>query len=251
MATSDAFVSTFVSSTMSIDLARAGAGSRRLAGLATDLLLIAVRMRDAEDLGDPEALRKLIAHYLTLFENNCRLAAVADEAVDNASYALVALLDETVLSVPGACRDYWVSQPLQLELFGEAVAGEEFYRRLERLAGDPQPNRDVIEVYFLALALGFEGKYRLGGAEQRAALIAEVGEKLRRTRARGSEQLSPHARRFETGTARPGGVAAALLRYGVAIVSVVAVAVTWAVVASMNASQASAVARTVQSLFGK
>jgi type VI protein secretion system component VasF len=106
-------------------------------------------------------------------------------------------------------------------------------------------------VYFLALALGFQGKHRLGGAQQLTALIAQVGEKLRQARPRGSEQLSPHGRRFDTGPAKLGGAVAMLLRYGVAIMSVVAVAAAWVAVVSMKSSQTSAVARTVQALFGK
>jgi len=252
METKGAFVDTVVSSTMAIDLARSGAGSgRRLTELATDLLLIAIRMRDAEDLGDPGALRKLIVHYFRLFGDNGRMAGMTAEEINDARYAIVALMDETVLSLPGACRDYWLASPLQLEMFGEAVAGEEFYRRLERLAGDPAKNHDVLEVYFLALTLGFERKYRLSGLAKRATLVTEIGEKLRPKRAGASDHLSPHGRRFEPSPSRPGGLVAALLRYGVAIACAAAVAVAWVMTASMNASQASEVARAVQALFGK
>ena len=74
---------------------------------------------EAEDLGDPAALRKLINYYLELFQKNCATMKLTQASIDDAKYALVALMDETVLSVPGACRDYWISRPLQLDYFGE------------------------------------------------------------------------------------------------------------------------------------
>jgi type IV/VI secretion system ImpK/VasF family protein len=79
---------------------------------------------------------------------------------DSACFAVVAWLDECVLrcahdSNPALC-DQWRRAPLQAQLFNTANAGEEFFERLGRL-GPAQ--KDVRELYFLALALGFRGRY--------------------------------------------------------------------------------------------
>ncbi|MBD3242534.1 MAG: hypothetical protein GF331_18235 [Chitinivibrionales bacterium] len=189
----DTFVNTLVSHTMTIDMAR-GPQSSRMAHLCTDLFQIVLRMRDAEDLGAPAALRKLILHYLALFERNCRAARIEPECIDDARYAVVALVDETVLSVPGASRDYWLTRPLQLELFGEALAGEEFYNRCQRLLKTGAAAWQVLEVYYLCLSLGFEGKYRLAGAGERDELIAAIGRVLIDKRKIASDRLSPRGR---------------------------------------------------------
>ncbi len=222
---SDSFVNTVASNTMTIDVAR-GPQSTRAAHLCTDLFQIVLRMRDAEDLGAPAALRKLILHYLSLFERNCRAARIDEDGIEDARYAVVALVDETVLSVPGASRDYWLTRPLQLELFGEALAGEEFYARCQRLLSTGAAAWEVLEVYYLCLSLGFEGKYRLSGGDEREQLIAAIGRMLVDKRKVTSERLSPRGRCAalpKFGKERPGW----LLRFLPSIGSAAVVAAIW------------------------
>ncbi len=187
------FVQTMAGQTLNLDVSKSMGGAHRdVAGLCTDLFLIVIKMRDAEDLGDPGALRKLIRHYIELFRKNCTAISVDDQAVGDAMYALVALVDETVLSTPGACRDYWLSRPLQLDYFGHNIAGEEFYRRLDRILVEFEKNRDVAEVYYLCLSLGFEGKYKMGDKTERTRRVEQLGEQLQSRRGRLPASLSPH-----------------------------------------------------------
>ena len=189
---SSSFVESVSSQTVNLDLTRALAPGRELSDLCTDLFLIVIRMREAEDLGDPASLRKLISFYLGLFEKNCTAINVKPATTAEAKYALVALLDETVLSIPGACRDYWISRPLQLDLFGDNMAGAEFFRRLDHDCSAAETKRELLEVYYLCLSLGFEGRYKLADQSERSALIQTLGQTLRRVKPRTSAALSPH-----------------------------------------------------------
>jgi type VI secretion system protein ImpK len=193
------FADTLSGHTLNIDISKAIGGARDMPGLATDLFLIVIRMREAEDLGDPSALRKLIMYYIDLFKRNCNTAGIADEAVADALYAIVALIDETVLSVGGACRDYWFGRPLQLDYFGDNIAGQEFFNRLNKFLAQAEKKKDVLEVYYLCLSLGFEGKYKIADPQERSALVDEAGRKLRRAKIRISTALSPHGNRSDTG----------------------------------------------------
>jgi type VI secretion system protein ImpK len=195
------FVDTIAGQTMNLDVTKTFGGAKELTGLCTDLFLIVIRMREAEDLGDPAALRKLIGYFLSLFEKNCKAINIKDESIQDAKYALVALMDETVLSVPGACRDYWFSRPLQLDLFGDNIAGEEFYNKLQKLLLQTENKKDVLEVYYICLSLGFEGKYKISNPEERITILDDLGRKLRRTRIRSSSDLSPHGGRIDNGVA--------------------------------------------------
>ncbi|NLD98975.1 MAG: DotU family type IV/VI secretion system protein [Fibrobacter sp.] len=199
------FVDTIASQTMNLDVTKTIGGAKDLQGLCTDLFLIVIRMREAEDLGDPAALRKLIGYFLNLFEKNCKAIGISNDSIQEAKYALVALMDETVLSVPGVCRDYWFSRPLQLDLFGDNIAGEEFYNKLQKLSLEPEKKKDVLEIYYLCLSLGFEGKYRIYNAEERLGIIDDLGRKIRRTRIRSSNSLSPHGGRNDIQIEKKGG----------------------------------------------
>ncbi|MBN1309509.1 MAG: type IVB secretion system protein IcmH/DotU [Chitinispirillaceae bacterium] len=217
------FVDTITSQTMNLDLTKTLGGAKDLQGLCTDLFLIVIRMREAEDLGDPASLRKLIGYYLDLFEKNCKAISIPAESMLEAKYALVALIDETVLSVPGICRDYWFTRPLQLDLFGDNIAGEEFYNKLHKMLLETEKKKDVLEIYYICLSLGFEGRYKLFNAEERVTIMDELGRKIRRTRIRASSGLSPHGgrtdsiiRRKSSGFLFPIWLSAVLIAGGIA-----------------------------------
>jgi type VI secretion system protein ImpK len=242
---SSSFVQTMVSQTMSLDLSKTIGGSRDLTGLCTDIFLIVIRMREAEDLGDPASLRKLILFYLGLFEKNCKAINVEPETIADAKYAMVGLIDETVLSIPGVCRDFWIGNPLQLDLFGDNIAGEEFYNKLNRMLVAPEKKKDILEVYYLCLSLGFEGKYKIFNQEERSALIDNLGRVLRRTRVRVSGGLSPHGRRAESGSRRARGGVPFPLWLPAAACAGICVAV-WAILFFVNASEFHAILNTLK-----
>ena len=90
--------------------------------------------------------------------------------------------------------------------FGDNIAGEEFYNRLQKLQANAEKKKDTLEVYYLCLSLGFEGKYKVLNPEERSGLLEESGRKLRRAKIRISSALSPHGNRTDSGTSfrKPG-----------------------------------------------
>jgi type VI secretion system protein ImpK len=247
---SSTFTQTLASQTMNLDLSKTMGGSRDISALCTDLFLIIIRMREAEDLGDPASLRKLIGYFLDLFEKNCATIGMAQDSIGEAKYAIVALMDETVLTVPGACRDYWVSRPMQLDYFGDNIAGQEFYEKLQKLLLQPENKKDVLEVYYLCLALGFEGKYRISNPEERLAIMDDLGRKLRRTRIRVSADLSPHGKRTETSAAKRS-TAFLFPLWLTGAICACAVAGAWIVMFFINSSALSGLLSSIQSFSAK
>jgi len=242
------FAETITSQTMNLDLSKTMGGPRNASGLCTDLFLIVIRMREAEDLGDPGALRKLITYYLDLFEKNCKAIDLPADSIENARYALIALIDETVLSVPGGCRDFWLDHPLQLDYFGHTTGGEEFFNRLDKMIAQFDKKKDVLEVFYLCLSLGFEGKYKISNPQQRLDIIDDLGQRLRKLRIRVSSGISPHSY-FEpdngvSRAGRPGHRPVPLWLAGAVCAS--ALAVCWAVFQALVSSQASRLIESIQ-----
>lgn len=79
-------------------------------------------------------------------------------------FAVVSLLDESVLKLRNPAFADWAQQPLAQELFGHNRAGEVFFQNLGRLLTRPdsQETADCLEVYCLCMLLGFKGQYALG-----------------------------------------------------------------------------------------
>lgn len=121
------------------------------------------------------ALRSHVLSLLDAFVRDPRLQELPPGEVDEARFALVAWVDEIVLRSSWSGRDAWEREPLQLQLFATNKAGDEFYDHLERLLPDQLAAR---EIYFLCLAMGFEGAY-VGREADRHALMARQYEMLR------------------------------------------------------------------------
>jgi len=81
-----------------------------------------------------------------------------------AFFAVVALLDESVLKMQNPAFADWAQRPLQEEMFGHNRAGEVFFDHLRNLLSrqDSAETADCLEVYCLCMLLGFKGKYALG-----------------------------------------------------------------------------------------
>lgn len=71
-------------------------------------------------------------------------------------FAVCALIDEAILNSSWNEKDQWQRELLQRVYYNTADAGEEFFKRLNSI-GIHQ--REVREVYYLCLAMGFMGQY--------------------------------------------------------------------------------------------
>lgn len=145
--------------------------------------------------GNPPATQvefnKRVDGFLATFEKNARNFGKTPEAIHDAKYAFCALMDEIVLSSDFAIRDDWERAPLQLRLFGEHLAGEGFFDKLETLRLNPDKNVETLEVFHTCLILGFQGRYLLEGTEKLNYLIARVGQEIAHARG-GIPEFAPH-----------------------------------------------------------
>jgi type VI secretion system protein ImpK len=177
----NSFEKTICNRTLNINLSKVMDPTVTLSTLCTDIFLIIISMREEEDLGTPESLRKLLKHYISMFMKNCAERGFDSREAEAVKFALVALIDETVMSIPGACRDHWSSCSLQFEYYNEQIAGDKFYDDLHKLIANAHSNYEALETYYYCLALGFQGKY-LDKTEEREKVIRELATILISTR---------------------------------------------------------------------
>lgn len=101
-------------------------------------------------------------HIMGLFEGFKEIlmeVRAEDEIIDAVTYALAAFVDEAVMMSNWSHRDKWMAEPLQLSLFGEHMAGEDFFNKLEKFNEQPNKYIELLEIYFLCLEFGFRGRY--------------------------------------------------------------------------------------------
>lgn len=127
---------------------------------------------------DDADLAARINRYLAEFDRKTKALAVSAEDVFAAKFAFCATADEVILRSQFSIRDTWARRPLQLSLFGEQLAGETFFTRLEELRAKGSRHVQALEVYHMCLLLGFQGKYMIEGLEKLKYLTARLGDEI-------------------------------------------------------------------------
>lgn len=159
--------------------------AENLAYIYQQILTVIVRVRqNRQAVADAGAFRANIQAGLRSAEKDAVKKAYPPEDIRNATLAIVAFLDESILNSNNPVFSSWQSMPLQEEMFGHHVAGETFFDNLEKLMSRPDSNdvADVLEVYSLCLLMGYKGRYGLSGPEATRPLIDSTLEKIRRIR---------------------------------------------------------------------
>jgi len=156
-----------------------------LALLFQEALTVVERLRaNRQRVADPETFRAQVRNALKSAEQEALRRGYAAEDVRVATFAVVAFLDESILNSQNPIFADWPRKPLQEELFGVHVAGEIFFRNVERLLSrqDSQPLADLLELYQLCLLLGFRGRYSFTGTAEVRSISSQIEEKIRRIR---------------------------------------------------------------------
>jgi len=167
--------------------------ARTLADLMYDGFYMLFLLRSRHAPPDAAGFVTRIRSFLDEFERDARKMGAATEDIFDAKYAFCATVDEKVLRSQLPIRALWERRPLQLAYFGDQLAGEHFFEKLESLRSRGSLRVQVMEVFYLCLLLGFEGRYALEGSEKLGYLTARVGDELAHHKGRRAS-FAPHWR---------------------------------------------------------
>ncbi|MDN5871911.1 MAG: type IVB secretion system protein IcmH/DotU [Nitrococcus sp.] len=177
----------------------AGQGLNPLVKAAAPLLVLTTGLRRNREHGNVAGLHERIVREVKAFERQALESNVGAEAVMAARYVLCTFIDEAVMNTPWGGRSLWTSRPLLLTFHDDTVGGEKFFQMVERVLADREPRRELIELLYICLALGFEGKFRISDSGCKA--LAEIRERLyariRTWREETNRELSPSWRGIE------------------------------------------------------
>ena len=151
-------------------------GINPLAAAATPLLLLAGRLREQINNARVDSLYSQSVQEVRSFEERARKAAVPEEDVLAARYTLCTVVDEAVLNTPWGVQSGWAARSLLITFHRETFGGEKVFQIVDRVLNEPRRYLALLELLYLCISLGFEGRYRV--AERGATRLAEVREQL-------------------------------------------------------------------------
>ncbi|WP_043319681.1 type IVB secretion system protein IcmH/DotU [Microbulbifer sp. HZ11] len=150
-----------------------------LISAASKLLGAIIRLRTTMNHNNVPDLHKRLTREIQSFEREAKQLSLPQETVLTARYLLCTVVDEVVLTTPWGTASGW-SQHSLLSLFHkETFGGEKCFLILQRTLETPGSHIELLELFYLCLSLGFQGKYRLAprGYEQ----LDQIRDNLYRT----------------------------------------------------------------------
>ncbi len=171
---------------------------------AAPLLAAAPRLRAMLRHPNPAALRDSLAESVRRFEAGARAQGLPNEQVVAARYVLCTLLDEAASSTPWGGSGAWSAQSLLVQFHNESWGGEKVFQLLTRLAENPTQHRNLLELVYITLSLGFEGRYRVqtDGRAQLDDLRSRLAQMLRGLAGPAEKSLSTQWRGLSAVPAR-------------------------------------------------
>ena len=172
-----------------VELKRLLAGINPLLGAANVLLALVAQLRATTTHADPAGLRPQLVDHVKEFEALATAHGVPRPQITAARYLLCSFIDEVIAATPWGAEGGWAQRTLLQEFHNEQWGGEKAFKLLERLGNDVAGNANLLELYYVCLALGFEGRYR-GVRNGRAQLDAIADRVLEVVRPARGRQLS-------------------------------------------------------------
>lgn len=143
---------------------------------------------------DEVAFTTKMQKFLGEVDRGAKRLNCSPDDIHAAKYAFCAAVDEIVLRSQFKIRDAWERRPLQLTMFGDQLAGENFFIQLEDMRAKGSAHVQALEVFYMCLLLGFEGKYALEGPEKLNYLTARLGDEISKMKGK-SAGFAPNAPR--------------------------------------------------------
>ncbi len=171
-------------------------GPNPLIAAGARLIALANALRAETRYDDIGRLRQEVIDELRGFQASVREQGGSDEEVRYGHYALCALLDEVVLSTPWGAKSAWARQTLVATFHNEVVSGDRMFEIAEALEQRPNRAPNLLELIYLCLSFGFEGRMRLDrqGASRLFTLRERIYGVLRNLRGPYERTLSPQWR---------------------------------------------------------
>lgn len=137
-------------------------------------------------------LRPQVAALLMDFEKRAERYRFNHKIVQVSKFALASFVDETILTNNFQMKEEWEKYPLQLEYFGEQLAGNKFFDKLGSMVKQIEQTADAVEIYYYCMLLGFKGRYAVYEQEKLLATMQQTANALVKAGKIRPIELSPH-----------------------------------------------------------
>lgn len=153
------------------------AGLNPLITASHPIFSILERIKLCRNTLDIKLIQENLLHELKAFEGHADMANYSRETILITRYILAAMVDETITKKLQEKHDYFTDFENFVPVDPNNIGAEQrFFQILSRLTRHPDQYLDLLELIYLCLSCGYEGKYRFqsNGKSQLDDLIDQL-----------------------------------------------------------------------------
>lgn len=175
-------------------------GLNPLISAAAHILSEVVRLRNNPPAEDLESLQHSYIDAIKRFERVALQSGVENSQVMSARYVMCTVLDEAVVCTTWGVESAWAKYSLLASFHNETFGGEKVFQLLDRITRNPVKYLPLIELIYVCLSLGFEGKYRVmnRGTLELEAIRDSLYRQIKQLRGDVPKALSPQWQGLQT-----------------------------------------------------
>ena len=160
---------------------------------AGDLLSLLTSIRQTKQHADISSFKTQCVQLITRYEQLLRHKKVPSRLIESARYCMCSVIDEAILNTAWGGESDWATESLLSTFHNETFGGEYFFTLLDAAISHPIEHLPLLELQYLCLSLGFEGKMRIAprGFEQLEHYRDRAYKAIRSARSEPPSELSP------------------------------------------------------------
>lgn len=168
-------------------------GLNSLISAAATLLAVVTKLRNTAQHQDVAGLHRHLVDEIKQFDSTLKAQNARPEIALAARYQICSALDEAVMNTPWGAQAGWAQRSLLSLFHKETSGGEKFFAILAKMMENPGSNLELIELDYLLLSLGFEGKFRIDprGRDQIEVLRDNLYHTIEKLRGEFPQDLAP------------------------------------------------------------
>ena len=169
-------------------------GLNPIVNSAATLIAVFEKTRNTVSHSDVAGLHQRLSGEIKQFQLRLQKLEVKPEISISARYVICSALDEIVLNTPWGAESHWPQKTLLSVFHNETSGGEKFFQILDHLRQTPSENLDMLELMYILISLGFEGRYRFAnrGRDALERVRDELFSIIRSYRGEYERALSPN-----------------------------------------------------------
>jgi len=144
----------------SADHAYEGTGNPLLS-LSSDIFKQIDVLQNSYDIGSLSEVRTSLIDDINYFTDASGKKGIENSQVMLARYILSTFCDELICTTYWGKDNNWANSSLLGHFYNETYGGDKFFQILDQLLRAPAKYINLLELMYICLSLGFEGKYRI------------------------------------------------------------------------------------------